>query len=50
MLPPLGTKLEKQKPRNLEYIQNQRETKGGKLIKEETTLEDEPTPSARLIA
>jgi hypothetical protein len=50
MLPPLWTKLKKQKPRNLEYIQNQRETMGGRLIEEETTLEDEPTPSARFIA
>jgi hypothetical protein len=34
MLPPLRTKLEKQKHKNLEYIQNQGETKGGKLIEE----------------
>lgn len=36
MLPPPGTKLEKQKPGNLEYRQNQGETEGGKLIEEET--------------
>jgi len=36
MLPPPGTKLDKQKPRNLEYKRNQGEIEGGKLIEEKT--------------
>ncbi len=47
MLPPPGTKLEKQKPGNLEYRQNQGETEGGKLIEEETNTWRWTSPEAQ---